>query len=62
MAEDNAKRALREAKEAIVAVHEGRVNQPGHLVFEGVRAYSASNDEASLESPRKARIKRVAEG
>ena len=45
MADDKAKKALREAQEAITAVHEGRVDQPGTLKFEGVRAYWVTSSE-----------------
>lgn len=61
MAEDSAKKALREAKEAILAVHKGRVEQSGSILFEGVRAYSASKDElirkASVQTRQDRRIK-----
>ncbi len=51
MADDKAKKALREAREAIVAVHRGKVDQPGTLVIEGVRAYSASQAEIRRITP-----------
>lgn len=62
MADDKAKTALREARAAIVAVHEGRVDQPGQLVFEGVRTYSASKDEIRRATPHPTDRKRVVEG
>jgi hypothetical protein len=63
MADDRAKKALREVREAIAAVHEGRVDQSGELRFEGVRAYSANRSEIRKLAPGGLRLrKRVTTG
>lgn len=58
MADERAKKALQEAREAIAAVHEGRVDQPGELRFEGVRAYSVTNSQIRRPTPREIRIRK----
>jgi hypothetical protein len=58
MANERAKKALREAREAIAAVHEGRVDQSGELRFEGVRAYSATRAEIRRPTPTGLRIRK----
>jgi hypothetical protein len=58
MADDRAKKALREVREAIAAVHEGRVDQSGELRFEGVRAYSANRSEIRKLTPPALRVRR----
>lgn len=61
-AEDKAKKALREARQAIVAVHQGHVEQPGRILFEGIRAYSANGSDGrartiKLDLTKKPRIR-----
>jgi hypothetical protein len=51
MANETAKKALQDAREAIAAVNQGRVDQPSVLRFEGVRAYSARVTEGRLLTP-----------
>jgi len=51
MANEQAKKALDDAREAIRAVNQGRVDQPSVLRFEGVRAYSASVAEIRRVTP-----------
>lgn len=62
MANDQAKKALREAREAIAAVHDGRVNQSAGLRFEGVRAYSVTTAEVRRPTPTNLRVRKRSTG
>lgn len=58
MADERAKKALREAREAIAAVHDGRVSQSAGLRFEGVRAYSVTTAEIRRMTPTKLQVRK----
>jgi hypothetical protein len=60
MAGEQAKQALLDVREAIAAVNEGRVEKNGTLLFEGVRAYSATTKEVRRLTPQPAQAKKRA--
>lgn len=51
MMDDSAARALEEMRAAVADVREGRVDQPGKLQFEGVRAYSVQRADIRRPTP-----------